>query len=92
MKRFLVLFFIDLSTRRVEIAGIASDTNEFRSLLESIGVTSVKLPPQSPNLNGYADRFVRSIKESCLERLILFRENSLHTASREFLAHYKYAS
>jgi transposase InsO family protein len=123
LKRFLVLFFIELPTRRVEIAGIASDANglwmsqigrnatdavdgilngkrylihdrdplftaEFRSLLESIGVTSVKLPPQSPNLNAYAERFVRSIKESCLERLILFGETSLRAAMREFLVHY----
>jgi putative transposase len=67
-------------------------TAEFRSILASVGVTSVKLPPQSPNLNAYAERFVRSIKESCLERLILFGERSLRTAAREFVVHYKYAS
>jgi transposase InsO family protein len=51
-------------------------------------VTAVKLPPRSPNLNAYAERFVRSIKESCLDRLILFGENSLRAAAREFVAHY----
>ena len=45
----------------------------------------MKLPPQSPNLNAYAERFVRSIKESCLERLVLFGENSLHKAVRELV-------
>ncbi|HSU33627.1 MAG TPA: hypothetical protein VLJ11_20525 [Bryobacteraceae bacterium] len=44
-------------------------TAEFQDLLASIGVTAVKLPPQSPNLNAYAERFVRSIKKSCLDRL-----------------------
>ena len=123
LKRFLILFFIDLSTRRVEIAGMASNANglwmsqvgrnvtdavdgtlngkrylihdrdplftaEFQSIVAGVGVTSVKLPPQSPNQNAYAERFVRSIKESCLERLILFGENSLRTAAREFIAHY----
>jgi transposase InsO family protein len=123
LKRFLVLFFIDLSTRRVKIAGIASHANglwmsqigrnmtdavdgilngkrylihqrdplftaEFQSILAGVGVKSVKLPPHSPNLNAYAERFVRSIKESCLERLILFGENSLRTATREFIMHY----
>jgi len=63
-------------------------TAEFQSLLTAVGVTSVKLPPQSPNLNAYAERFVRSIKESCLDRLVLFGENSLRTAIREFVAHY----
>ena len=48
----------------------------------------MKLPPRSPNLNAYAERFVRSIKESCLDRLILFGEDSLRTAVREFVTHY----
>ena len=47
---------------------------EFQSILASVGVTAVELPPQSPNLNAYAERFVRSIKEACLDRLILFGE------------------
>ena len=49
---------------------------------------SVKLPPRSPNLNAYAERFVRSIKESCLERLILLGESSLRCAVQNFVAHY----
>ena len=48
----------------------------------------MKVPPRSPNLNAYAERFVRSIKESCLERLILFGESSLRTAIQNFMAHY----
>ena len=48
----------------------------------------MKLPPRSPNLNAYAERFVRSIKESCLNRLMLFGEQSLRRAIREFVAHY----
>lgn len=42
-------------------------TREFRNMLADVGVESVKLPPRSPNLNAYAERFVRTIKESCLE-------------------------
>jgi putative transposase len=122
LTRFLVLFFIDLETRRVEIAGIASGanglwmsqvgrratdaadgilngkrflvhdrdplfTNEFESILTSVGVQCVTLPPRSPNLNAHAERFVRSIKESCLDRLILFGEHSLRRAIHEFVAH-----
>jgi transposase InsO family protein len=62
-------------------------TAEFLRTLEDAGVTSVKLPPRSPNLNAYAERFVRSIKESCLERLVLFGESSLRTAVQSFVAH-----
>jgi putative transposase len=63
-------------------------TAEFLSLLADVGIQSVKLPPQSPNLNAYAERFVRTIKESCLQRLILFGEGSLRKAVHEFVAHY----
>lgn len=49
---------------------------------------SVKLPPRSPNLNAYAERLVRSIKESCLDRMIFFGESSLRKGIREFVLHY----
>ena len=123
LQRFIVLFFIDLATRKVEIAGIAQAANglwmsqigrnltdaeegiltgkrylihdrdplftaEFLSMITGAGVESVKLPPRSPNLNAYAERFVRSIKESCLERMIFFGEESLRTAIQNFVAHY----
>jgi transposase InsO family protein len=58
------------------------------NMIAAVGVESVKLPPRSPNLNAYAERFVRSIKESCLERMILFGEDSLRTAFQNFVAHY----
>ena len=48
----------------------------------------MKLPPRSPNLNAFAERFVKSIKEECLERMIFLGEDSLKTAVREYLAHY----
>ena len=57
-------------------------------MLQGVGVQSVKLPPRSPNLNAYAERFVRSIKESGLERMILFGEGSLRTAIHNFIRHY----
>jgi transposase InsO family protein len=98
--RYMVLFVIDLQTRRVEIAGISRSpdgqwmtqlarnltdaesgflrtarylihdrgplfTAEFAKRLEICGVRPVKLPARSPNLNAYAERFVRSIKSEC---------------------------
>jgi len=114
---------IELATRRVQIAGIASEpesawviqcgrqltdavdgflvgkrfllhdrdplfSEAFRETLVATGVETVRLPPHSPNLNAFAERFVRSIKESCLNRLILFGEGSLRRAVREFEAPY----
>ena len=65
-------------------------TEAFRDTLVASGVETVRLPPRSPNLNAYAERFGRTIKESCLNRLILFGERSLHRAIDEFVAHYHY--
>ena len=59
-------------------------TAEFLSMITETGVKSVKLPPRSPNLNAYAERFVRSIKESCLNRMIFFGEESLRKAIENF--------
>ena len=123
LQRYVVLFFIELSTRRVAIAGIATTANglwmaqigrnltdsvdgilngkrylihdrdplftaDFVATIASVGVQSLQLPPRSPNLNAHAERFVRSIKESCLERVIWFGEGSLRKGIHEFLAHY----
>ncbi len=63
-------------------------TKEFRGFLKQEGVKAVRLPPRSPNLNAYAERFVRTIKESCLNRMIFFGESSLRNAINEFLTHY----
>ena len=48
----------------------------------------LKLPAQSPNLNAHAERFVRTIKESCLDKMILFGESSLREAISQFTEHY----
>jgi transposase InsO family protein len=123
LQRFMVLFFIELSTRRVQLGGIAKSPNglwmeqiartitgcengviknsrylihdrdplftaAFLETLKQSGIDSVKLPPRSPNLNAYAERFVRSIKEDCLDRIILFGEDHLRMAVREYLAQY----
>ena len=63
-------------------------TPAFLSTLEDTGVQSVRLPPRSPNLNAHAERFVRSIRESCLDRFILFGESSLRTIIQNFVIHY----
>ena len=120
--RYLVLFVIELATRRVHIAGIASEpdsawvvqcgrqltdpvdgflavkrfllhdrdplfTEMFRETFAATGVETVRLPPKSPNLNAFAERFVQ-YQGICLNRLILVGDASLRRAVREFVAHY----
>lgn len=63
-------------------------TKEFRDLLCAEGVKVIRLPAQSPDLNAYAERFVRSIKEECLSRMIIIGEKHLRHAISEYMAHY----
>jgi transposase InsO family protein len=60
----------------------------FHQLIDAAGVTRVPLPPRSPNLNAYAERWVRSVKEECLSRLILFGEASLRHALTQYVEHF----
>jgi transposase InsO family protein len=55
-------------------------TKDFLNILADSGIESIKLSPRSPDLNVYAERFVRTIKQDCLERMILFGENALRNS------------
>jgi transposase InsO family protein len=63
-------------------------TDKFDSILKAAGVEAVKLPPRSPNLNARAERFVKSIKEECLDLLILSSEDQLRYVLGEYLKYY----
>ena len=60
----------------------------FRELMESGSIKTIRLPARSPNLNSFAERWVRSVKEECLSRLILFGESSLRRALQQYIVHY----
>ena len=60
----------------------------FRATLQAGGIKPIQLPPQSPNLNAYAERWVRSAKEECLSKPVLFGEASLRRAMADFIDHY----
>jgi len=120
---FYVLFFIELGSRRVHMAGVTlhphaqwmvqvarNATMEewgflkpgqylihdrdaklcaaFQQIIDDAGINRVPLPPRSPYLNAFAERFVRSIKEEALSHFMLFGERSLHHVLTEYVAHY----
>ena len=60
----------------------------FQRMIEAAGVKRVALPPRSPNLNAYAERWVRSVKDEALSRLILFGERSLRHALKAYVTHF----
>ncbi len=118
-----ILFFIEVASRKVLIAGMTTNPNEgwmlqmarnqldvdvgmldtgrvllmdrdtkfsarFRGRLVRDGVVVIRLPPRSPNLNAYAERFVRSIKDECLSRVVPIGQGMVRRALREYMAHY----
>ena len=64
-------------------------TEAFRGILGDAGVEVKRMPARSPNLRPHAERFVRSIKEECLSRMILLGERHLRRAVTEYDRHYQ---
>ena len=60
----------------------------FRTFLSREGVEVIRLPPRSPNLNAFAERFVRSVKSECLSKLVPIGARILLRALREYMEHY----
>ena len=117
------LFFLQLDTRKVYLAGVTEHPNEawmaqvarnltmvdelflkgrrfliadcdtkfcasYRAILKAAGLQTLPLPPRSPNLNAFAERWVRTIKDECLGGLVLPGPASVTKAIRQYLEHY----
>ena len=65
-------------------------TREFRAAMKRGGVEVLRLPPSSPNLNAYAERFVLSIRSECLDRVVPLGEARLRRSVHEFVQHYRF--
>jgi putative transposase len=120
---YYVLFVMELSTRRVCIAGVTThpdtqwmlqmarqltdpvdgilfgkrylildrDTKycrSFRDFVKREGIEVIRLPPRSPNLNAYAERWVRGVREESLSKLIPIGQGMLRRVLREYSAHF----
>jgi putative transposase len=99
-----VLFFLNLESRRVTLAGMTRHPTEawMLQMARNVDETSgclcnhryllhdrdAKFCAAAPNLNAFAERWVRSVKEECLSKLVLFGESSLHRALNEFIANF----
>ena len=63
-------------------------TRHFKEVLAGANVQLLRLPARSPNLNAYAERFVRSIRQECLRHIVPLGEQHLRLVVREFVEHY----
>ena len=62
----------------------------FLDVLRSNGIRPLALPPRSPNLNAFAERWVCSVRQECLSKLIPFGEASLRLALNEYIEHHHF--
>lgn len=63
-------------------------TSRFAEVLKGAGVKTVRLPARSPNLNAFAERFVRSVREECLRKVIPLGERHLPKVISEYVEHH----
>ena len=93
-------FMCQVGRRLIETDGLLGDhrilicdrdrkwSGDVRRLLGDAGVGVVQTPFQAPNANAYAERFVRSIKHECLDRMVPLGERHFRGALKEFVDHY----
>jgi len=127
LKRFYVLFFIEISTRRVHFAGVTANPNgqwvtqqaknlfmgqelgqfkllgqfkflirdrdskfsgPFGNVFETEGFGVLKTPYQSPRANAFAERWVKTARNECLDHLLIFGRRHLDHVMKVFTEHY----
>ena len=66
-------------------------TASFDAVFVSEGIAIVLTPPQAPNANAFAERWIRSVREECLDHLLIFSQRSLHGVLTEYLDYYNRA-
>ncbi|MBA3844292.1 MAG: transposase [Actinobacteria bacterium] len=121
LRRYYVLFFIELESRRVHIAGCTTNptgawvtqqarnlsltglleqrrflirdrdskfSGAFDEVFRSEGITVIQTPVRAPKANAHAERFVRTIRNECLDWLLVIGRRHLEHTLRAFIAHY----
>jgi hypothetical protein len=122
LRRLYVLFFIELGSRRVHLAGTPNPsgawvvqqarnlsftnlfermrflihdrdskfTASFDEVFRSEGIKVIHTPVQAPQANAYAERFVRTVRNECLDWLLIIGRRHLEHVLRTYIQHYNH--
>jgi hypothetical protein len=63
-------------------------TGSFDTVFEGSGIEIINIPYQAPNANAIAERWVRTVREECLDRLIILNERHLRRVLQDYVAYY----
>jgi len=121
LRRYYVLFFVELESRRVHLAGCTTNptgawvaqqartlsitglleqtrflirdrdskfSGAFDEVFRSEGITVIQTPIRAPKANAYAERFVRTVRNECLDWLLIIGRRDLEHTLRVFVEHY----
>ncbi|MFI9597649.1 integrase core domain-containing protein [Nonomuraea sp. NPDC052265] len=66
----------------------AKFTAAFDEVFTSLGITVMKTPPQTPRANCYAERWIRTVRAECTDRMLIYGERHLRSVLKEYAEHY----
>jgi transposase InsO family protein len=66
----------------------AEFTTGFDEVFAAAGITVLKTPPQTPRANCYAERWIRTVRGECTDRMLIYGERHLRSVLHEYLDHY----